>query len=201
MSTTKMKGRVSWIAVLAIMAGMAIGSKAQAATTASTALKVTVGVNLSVAIGTAAYDLGSAMVTNQTVISTGGIPVTNDSLGLTEDYQIYGSSSASWNPGVSTNTTDNNFNLRVLVSTEGSIAPLYAQFATGNTGLLNGVENAVNMSNPNVGLYADGHGNNVTSGTTKYLWFRFITPATVSAGNNVQQTITVTVVAANSSTF
>ncbi len=192
-------------AARALFAGLLVallwgGSEAQAASTANTTLKVTVGVNLSVAIGSATYDFG-ALGTNQAAISTGAIPVTNDSAGLTEDFQIYGSSTASWNPGVSTNTVENTFNLRVLISTQASPAPAYNDFATTNTGLLNGPENAVNMSAANVGWYASGHANNMIAGTTKYLWFRLITPASISAGNNVQQSMTVTVVAANSSTF
>ena len=201
MSINKMKGRMKALAVLALLAGMAMAGKADAAPIASTALKVTVGVNLSVAIGSATYDFGNSLSVNQTVISTGAIPVTNDSAGLTEDYQIYGSSTASWDPGVSTNTTANNFNLRVLISTDGTTVPSYGEFATTNTGLLNGVENSVNMTNAAVGRFTNGHGDNVTAGTSKYLWFRFITPASISVGNNVQQSVTVTVVAANSTAF
>ncbi len=200
MRAKQTKGCMKALAVLAILAGMAMG-KAYAAPTASTALKVTVGVNLSVAIGSATYDFGNSLTANQSVISTGAIPVTNDSSGLTEDYQIYGSSTASWDPGVSTNTTLNNFNLRVLISTDGTTVPGYAEFAGTNTGLLDGVVNSVNMTNAAVGRFTSGHGDNITSGTTKYLWFRFITPASISVGNNVQQSVTVTVVAANSTTF
>ncbi len=201
MSPKRKTGWIRGVAILALLAGTALSSKVYAATTASTALKVTVGVSLSVAIGTSTYDLGNSLVTNQTIISTGAIPVSNDSAGLTEDYQIYGSSSANWNPGVSTNTVADNFNLRVLISTDGTIVPVYSAFGTANTGLLDGVVNSVNMTNANFGRFTNGHGDNVTSGTSKYLWFRFITPASITAGNNVQQTITVTVVAANSSTF
>ena len=189
----------SW-ALAALFLAVGLGT-ADAASTANTALKVTVGVNLSVAVGSATYDFGNNLGTNQAVISTGAIPVTNDSAGLTEDFQIYGSSTTDWNPGASTNTTTNTFNLRVLISTQASTPPNYNDFSTTNTGLLNGPENAVNMSNANVGWYAGGHGDNVIAGTRKYLWFRFITPASISAGNNVQQSVTVTVVAAHSSTF
>ncbi len=189
----------SWaLAALLLAAGH---GTVHAASTANTMLKVTVGVNLSVAVGSATYDFGNDLGTNQAVISTGAIPVTNDSAGLTEDFQIYGSSTTDWNPGASTNTAANTFNLRVLISTQASPAPTYSDFSTTNTGLQNGPENAVNMSNANVGWYAGGHGDNVTAGTRKYLWFRFITPASISAGNNVQQSVTVTVVAAYSNTF
>ncbi len=200
MNTKQTKGFMKTLVLLALLAGMAMG-KAYAASTANTALKVTVGVNLSVAIGSATYDLGSSLSANQTAISTGGIPVVNDSAGLTEDYQIYGSSSASWDPGASTNTVANNFNLRVLISTDGTTVPGYGEFGGTNTGLLDGVVNAQNMTNAAFGRFTSGHGDNITAGSTKYLWFRFITPANISVGNNVQQSVTVTVVAANGSTF
>ena len=205
---SKLRKKSRHLGALVLMMSMVLGagwmSKAHAAGSDTVGLKVTVGVSLSVAIGTSTYDFGGSMVANQTAISTGAIPVTNNSAGLTEDYQIYGSSTANWNPGISTNTGTDFFNLRVLISTQGYLVPGYSEFATTNTGLLDGAVNSVNMKNAAMGEYSDntqGTGNNVPAGTTKYLWFRLITPANLATGNNTQQSITVTVVAANSSTY
>ncbi|MBI2119584.1 MAG: hypothetical protein HYT97_08160, partial [Elusimicrobia bacterium] len=135
-------------------------------------------------VGSATYGLGTKAL-NETYISTGGIPVTNNSASLTEDWQIRGSSSASWNPHSSTNTGTNNFNLRVLISTTGSAgAPAYSHFEGGSldTGLLDGVGNNKNLTNALFGFGTNGTGNDVAVNGKYYLWFRFIAPAAISAG-------------------
>ena len=179
---------------------LTFAGRLQAATSDTVALRCTVSVNLSVAMGTATYSFGTNLGTNQTALSTGAIPVTNNSAGLTEDLQINGSNTANWTAGVSTNTGTDTFNLRALISTDAATAPQYADFNAGtNTGLVSGAP--VNLTNAAFGLFAGGDGNNVASGASRYLWFRMITPANISTGSGVEQSVTVTLTAAASSTY
>src|SRR5262245_17789871 len=76
MKSQKMKKVSKWMALLAIV-GMSIG-KVHAANPATLNLKVTVAPSLSIAVGTATYSFGT-LGTNVTALSTGAIPVTNDS--------------------------------------------------------------------------------------------------------------------------
>ncbi|MBI2119907.1 MAG: hypothetical protein HYT97_09840, partial [Elusimicrobia bacterium] len=161
---------------------------------------VTIAGSLSVSVGSATYGLGTKAL-NETYISTGGIPVTNNSASLTEDWQIRGSSSASWNPHSSTNTGTNNFNLRVLISTAGTVTLSNSHFSASNTGLLDGVGNNVNLTNMNFGFGSTGHGDNIAVNATRYLWFRFIAPAAISAGGGTEQNISLIITAADASTY
>src|SRR3989338_2551764 len=87
-----------------MITGVGLLERAQAATTDTIDLKVTVAVNLSVDVSTTAYDFGT-LTPNETKISTGAILISNDSTGATEDLRITGGNSTNWTAGASTNTT------------------------------------------------------------------------------------------------
>jgi len=202
---TRMRQKRGWfhvgtgLAILSILLGSGLVGKLHAGTTDTVGLKVTVSISLSVSVGTSAYSFGNSMAANETVISTGAIPVTNDSSGLLEDLQIDGSDTGNWTAHATTNTTTNNFNLRVLISTHSDSAPVYGDFESLSNGLTDSA--AQNLTNGNYGWYANGSGDDVAANGKRYLWFRFIAPATISAGNNTEQTVTVTLTAAASSTY
>ena len=190
-----------FLAVLTTL-GIGLNQKAEAVVSDTTTITVTIAGSLSVSVGSATYGLGTKTL-NETYISTAGIPVTNNSASLTADWQIRGSSSASWNPHASTNTGTNNFNLRVLISTAGSGTLNYSHFQGGslNTGLLDGTGNNTNLTNAWFGFGADGTGDSVAVNGKYYLWFRFIAPAAISAGAGTAQNISLIVTAADASTF
>ncbi|OGR79819.1 MAG: hypothetical protein A3I11_08620 [Elusimicrobia bacterium RIFCSPLOWO2_02_FULL_39_32] len=188
-----------FLAVLTTL-GIGLNQKAEAVVSDTTTITVTIAGSLSVSVGSATYGLGTKTL-NETYISTAGIPVTNNSASLTADWQIRGSSSASWNPHASTNTGTNNFNLRVLISTAGSGTLNNSNFSMSNTGLLDGVGNNTNLTNMNFGFGSNGHGDDIAINTTRYLWFRFIAPAAISAGAGTAQNISLIVTAADSSTY
>ena len=173
--------------------GTGIVNKAHAVATDTLALKVTVNVNASVDITTTTYSFG-LLAANETSISTGAIPVLNNTGGITEDLQINGSDSANWTAHASTNTTTDNFNLRVIISTSSGYAPSYGQFPVSSS-----ITNSApqDLTNGNFGLLANGSGDNVPVNNFRYLWFRFIAPAFINNGNNVEQSVTVTVTAGN----
>src|SRR2546430_2498674 len=107
--------------------GAGLKTQVHANTSDTLALRVTVNVNVSVDITTTTYSFG-LLNANETNISTGAIPVLNNSGGRVEDLQINGSDSTNWTADASTNTTADHFNLRVVISTSSGYAPSYAEF-------------------------------------------------------------------------
>ena len=160
-----------------------------AANPATINLKVTVAPALSIAVGTATYSFGYPGV-NETALSTGAIPVLNDSFGRTEDFQITGANSTNWSISNSTNGADS-FYLRALLNTTApSLAAFDAVFSTLSTTI-------ANMSAANYG--GNQNGNNVTYNGSKNLWFLLGTPTSTSF--TTEQTISVTLTAADAGTF
>ena len=179
--------RTALVAIAAI--GLGSIARLEAANPATLNLKVTVAPSLSIAVGTATYSFGSLAV-NQTMLSTGAIPVTNDSAGRTEDLQITGANSANWSISNSTNGVDT-FYLRALLNTT---APTQANFTAAFSTLSATI---ANMSAANYG--GDQNGNDVASGASKNLWFMLGTPTTTSSTS--EQSISVTLTAADAGTF
>lgn len=188
---------IKWI-FLAILYSLFSICCLYAANPATVDLKVTVNVPLSVDIGSTAVSLGTLTEARAMKISTGAIPVTNDSAGRTEDYLISATNSADWTISGSTIGT-NQFVLQALISTSTARSPTNSDFEAKFSTLT--TTNA-NMTFSNYGFNGtDGHGNNVPANITKYLWFRFIAPSEISQGNGVEQSISVTVTAADASSY
>ena len=160
-----------------------------AANPATINLKVTVAPALSIAVGTATYSFGYPGV-NETALSTGAIPVLNDSFGRTEDFQITGANSTNWSISNSTNGADQ-FYLRALLNTT---APSQANFTSVKSTLSAVI---ANMSAFNYG--GDQNGNNVAFNTDRNLWFMLGTPTSTSF--TTEQNINVTLTAVDASTF
>ena len=189
--STKKKIVVGMLAMVIAIVGAGVVSKVEAVGVSNTvSLKVTVAPGLSIDVGTATYSFGSLGV-NETKISTGAIPVKNDSAGLTEDFRITGANAdANWTINNSTNGV-NQFHLKALLNTT---QPTYANFTAVYSTLSTVI---ANMSAANYG--GNQNGNNVTSGSSLNLWFLLITPTETSS--TAQQNITVTLTAADVGTF
>ena len=171
------------------LAVFSLAGSVQAGSPAILNLKVTVAPGLSIAVGTATYSFGYPGV-NETAYSTGAIPVTNDSFGRTEDFQITGANSTNWSIDNSTNGPDT-FYLRALLNTvQPSMANFTAVYSTLSTVI-------ANMKAQNYG--GDQNGNNVLYNTSRNLWFMLGTPTSTSYVT--EQSISVTLTAADSSTF
>jgi len=176
------------VIALAVM-GVGMLNNLGATPTSSVNLKVTCAPALSVNVGTATYSFGT-VGTNQTALSTGAIPVNNDSAGRTEDYQITGANSTNWTISNSTNGADT-FYLRALLN---SVAPTQANF----TAVFSTLSTVIaNMSAANYG--GDQNGKSVVSGGAKNLWFMLGSPTSTSS--SAEQTISVTLTAADAGTF
>ena len=189
MSTKLKQSAVKMIAIAAVIMALGLIGKVEAANPGTVDLKVTVAPALSISVGTATYSFGN-LATNETAFSTGAIPVSNDSFGRTEDYRINGANSTNWTISNSTNGADT-FYLRALLNTT---APTLGAF----TGVFSTVDaNIENMSAANHG--GNQNGNNVASGSSRNLWFMLGTPTSTSF--TTEQSITVTLTAADAGTF
>jgi hypothetical protein len=150
-------------------------------------ITVTVGVGLSVDITGDPYDFGP-MATSDTSVSSRAITVTNDSGGRTEDYQIKGANTAAWT--LSDTVSPDNFVLYALMN---SVRPVGGDF---------GASDDLTTSDQNMGNGAftgDTDGDDVANAATRNLWFRLDTPSSTSS--QAEQTITVTITAADAATF
>lgn len=196
---SQLKQVVAAVGLAAMMVvGVGVVGKVYAVNPDSIDIRVTVNIGLSVDIGTGAYSLGTLTSANAMKISTAPFPVTNDSAGLTEDYTISAANSANWTLSASTNGT-NTAQLRMLVSTATNITPTNTDFQAITSTL---TTTAANMTFGSYGFNgANGSGNDVAANGVRYMWFHFLAPSAITAGNNVEQTFTVTVTAADSSTF
>lgn len=181
-------------AALSVLAGTAF-----AANPASMTLKVTVNVGLSVALSASSYDFG-LINAGAVVVSSNGVTVTNDSGGRTEDYTVdastyMASGGASWTISGSSTAAANVF---ALCARLNSVQPSSSTFANGDC--LD--QTAGNQQNMDASHFAgDQNGNNVPAAATRSLWFLFAAPTSISGGGNVQQTMTLTVTANDSSLF
>ncbi len=182
--------QMSKILVMALaVAGIGILGNLEAAPTGSVNLKVTVAPALSIAVGSATYSFGAVGV-NQTALSTGAIPILNDSAGRTEDYQITGANATNWTISNSTNGADT-FYLRALLN---STAPSHASFTSVFSTLSTVISN---MSAGNYG--GDQNGNGVSVNSIRNLWFMLGTPTSTSY--SAEQSISVTLTAVDAGTF
>ena len=190
-----MKTNKRTIAAKRLLTGMlalavfTLTSSLHAANPATISLRVTVAPALSIAVGTATYSFGYPG-TNETALSTGAIPVLNDSFGRTEDFQITGANATNWSISNSTNGADQ-FYLRALLNTTAPAQAAFdAVFSTLSTTI-------ANMSAANYG--GNQNGNNVSYNGVRNLWFMLGTPTSTSF--TTEQSISVTLTAADSSTF
>jgi len=182
-------GLLTGIVLVVGLAGMA-----SAATFDSITLKVSCVVTLSVAIDQAEYNFGNVNP-RTSVISTNTIAVTNDSLGLTEDYTINCSTyTADWNlmasdPG---DLDEDLFSLKALLKlTEADEAAFSGKtfFDTAGTD-----------QNMDIGFGTTAYtGDNVPADGVRNIWFRLRTPGTTTSQD--EQSLSVTITANSSGTF
>ena len=197
-----MKTKNRWSKGIALMALMmavtGLAGRAYAVNPGTVDLTVTVNIPLSVSVG-AGFDFGT-MAAGASKINADPVTVTNDSSGLVEDFQIKTANTANgWAPADSPG--QNAYTLKMLISLNSvSAAPNTADFAAKTTSALTLTDR--NLSASNFGTAANsGDGNEVQPNAIQKMWFQLATPTSISAGNNVQQTVRVAVTAAPNSTF
>ena len=187
----KMKSLIKKLSTAVLIAGLfAIASRenAHAVNPDTMNITVTVATALSVDITGDPYDFGTQNA-GITTVSTRVITITNDTGGRTEDYQINGSNTANW----------------TLAATSG--AETFALFAMLNSiqpasGDFGGTDDDLTTSGQNMSstlFSGDEDGDDVVDTATRNLWFRLDTPT--SSASQAEQTIVVTVTAADASTL
>jgi len=186
----KLIGILTGIVLVVGMAGMA-----SAATSDSITLKISCVVTLSVDIDQAEYNFGNVNP-RTAAISTDTIAVTNNSLGLTEDYTINCSTStADWNLKTSDplDADEDLFSLQALLKSTQAIEGDYSGKTFFDT-------DAGTDQDMDIGFGTAAYtGDDVPADAVRNIWFRLHTPGTTTSQD--EQSLSVTITANGSGTF
>ena len=163
-------------------------TKAEAANPDTMNITVTVATALSVDITGDPYEFGTIAASASTG-STRAITVTNDTGGRTEDFTINAANSTNWTLGASPGAET--FALFAMLN---SVQPLDADFHATNDDLT-----AAPQDMDATLFTGDQTGDDVVDTGSRSLWFKLQTPT--STAFQTEQTIVVTVTAADASTF
>lgn len=168
-------------------------------TTANITLRVTISGTLSVdLVGTSEYQIG-AVAAGATSAAQSAITVRNNSTDMIESFKLHchaTSVPSAWT--LANAVAGNTFELLAVFSTTKP-ADADADTSYNESGNQDNLTNTAAYCDASVYACAGGveNGASVETSGTRSLWFRFKAPSSISVGSGTEQTIPVTVTAAN----
>jgi hypothetical protein len=189
MNSLKMKRL--WLGVAAL-ATLAFAGSAQAASSVSLDITVTIAASKSLSVSATTYAFGAVAV-NSSTESTTAITVTNNSGALVETYAVTGANAPSQDAGTTWTLASSPGTDTYVLGAMFSTAQPGNLDASWTTSLLNNATPVV-CSATNLGNGTAGEsGASVLPAATRSLWFRMKTPTAISDAGAHKATITLAV--------